>query len=90
MFDFDVHISVHLDNVYVRLKVQLDAHGFICILYLTLVALHVSGAVCTHHQEHKLESTAIVMSNGYCTITITHTYGCTLQFVLLMMGANSM
>jgi hypothetical protein len=26
---FDVHDSVHLGNVYVRLKAQLDAHGFI-------------------------------------------------------------
>jgi hypothetical protein len=53
---FDVHGSVHLGNVYVRLKVQLDAHGFICILYSSLsfffFALHVSGAICTHPQEH--------------------------------------
>jgi hypothetical protein len=26
--EFDVHGSVHLCNEYVRLKVQLDAHGF--------------------------------------------------------------
>jgi hypothetical protein len=45
----------------------------------------VSGAICTHHQEHKLQSTAV----GMRTITITHTYGCTLQFFILMMDANS-
>jgi hypothetical protein len=46
------------------LKVQLDAHGFIFFLYFTLFALHVLGAVCTHHQEHELKSTAIGMCNG--------------------------
>jgi hypothetical protein len=51
---FDIHGSVHLGNVYVRLNVQLDAHVFICILYSCIFALHVSGAICTHPQEHKL------------------------------------
>jgi hypothetical protein len=51
--------------IYIRLKVQLDAHGFVCILYFTIFALHVSGAICTHHQEHKLQSTAIDVCNGY-------------------------
>jgi hypothetical protein len=32
---------------------------FLCILYYTTLALHVSGAICTHPQEHKLQSTAI-------------------------------
>jgi hypothetical protein len=51
---FDVHGSVHLGNVYVQLKVQLDVHGFICILYSSLfLSLHVSGAICTHPQEQK-------------------------------------
>jgi hypothetical protein len=64
-YEFDVNGSVHLGHVYVRLKVQLDVHGFICILYFALFALHVSGAVCTHHQEHTLQSKAISMPNGY-------------------------
>jgi hypothetical protein len=64
-FKFDVHGFVHLGNVYVRLKVQLDPHGFRCNLYFTLFAQHVSSAVCIHHQEHKLQSTAIGMRNGY-------------------------
>jgi hypothetical protein len=60
---FDVHGSVHLGNIYIyiyiyiyiRLQVQRDAHGFfLCILYYTILALHVSSAICTHHQEHKL------------------------------------
>jgi hypothetical protein len=32
IIEFDVRSSVHLGNVYVRLKVQLDAHGFFIIL----------------------------------------------------------
>jgi hypothetical protein len=45
--------------VYVRLKVQLDVHVFICILYSSLfLALHVSGAIFTHPQQHKLQRTA--------------------------------
>jgi hypothetical protein len=42
--EFDVYGSVHLGNVYVRLEVQLDAHEFVCMLYFTQFALHVSGA----------------------------------------------
>jgi hypothetical protein len=62
---FTVHGSVHLGNEYVQLKVQLDVL-FICILYSSLfLALHVSGAICTHPQEHKLQSTTIGICNGY-------------------------
>jgi hypothetical protein len=50
-------------HIHVRLKVQLDAHGFICILYSSVFALHVLGAICTYHQEHNLQSTAIGMRN---------------------------
>jgi hypothetical protein len=62
---FKIHGSVHLGKVYVGLKVQIDAHGFVCILYFTTFVLHVSGAICTHPQEHKLQSTAIGMCNSY-------------------------
>jgi hypothetical protein len=56
---FDVHGSVHLGNVYVQLNVQLDVL-FICILYSSvLLALHVSGAVCTHPQKHELSRPAV-------------------------------
>jgi hypothetical protein len=49
---FYVHGSVHLGNVYVQLNVQLDVL-FGCILYSSLfLALHVSGAICTHPKEH--------------------------------------
>jgi hypothetical protein len=34
-------------------------------LFLYIFALHVSGAICTHHQEHKLQNTAICVCNGY-------------------------
>jgi hypothetical protein len=62
---FYVRGSVHLGNVYVRLEVQLDVLGFVCILYFIIFSVHVLGAICTHHQEHKLQSTAIDMRNGY-------------------------
>jgi hypothetical protein len=52
-------------NVYIRFKVQQDAHEFLCILYFTIFALHVSGAIYTHHQEHKLQSTAVGMRDFY-------------------------
>jgi hypothetical protein len=32
-------------------------------LFLYLFAVHVSGAICTHLQDHKLQSTAIGMCN---------------------------
>jgi hypothetical protein len=44
----------------------------------------------SHWQHGVLASTCSNgLSNFQHTITITRTYGCTLQFVLLMMGANS-
>jgi hypothetical protein len=61
-----------------------DLYVFFISLYF---ALHVSGAVCTHHQEHQLQSTVIGMRNVYGSLV--HTYSCTLQFVLLMMGATT-
>jgi hypothetical protein len=63
--EFNVHGSVHLGNVYIRLNVQRDAHGFVCVLYFSIFALHVSGAICTHQQEHKLQSRAVGMCNFY-------------------------
>jgi hypothetical protein len=64
--EFDVHGSVRIGNVYVQLKVQLDVHVFICVLYSSLfLALHVSGVICTHPQEHKLQLTAIGVCNGF-------------------------
>jgi hypothetical protein len=32
---------------------------FLRIVHYTMLALHVSGAIYTHHQEHKLQSTAV-------------------------------
>jgi hypothetical protein len=63
--EFDIYGSVHHGNVCVQLKVLLDVHTFVCILYFSLfLALHVSGAICTHPQEHKLQRTATGMCNG--------------------------
>jgi hypothetical protein len=38
---------------------------YVYFIPLYYFALHVSGAVCTHPQEHKLQSTAIGVCNGY-------------------------
>jgi hypothetical protein len=63
---FDVHGSVRHGNVYGQLKGQLDIHVFICILYSSLfLALHVSVAICTDPQEHKLQCTATGLCNGF-------------------------
>jgi hypothetical protein len=60
---FDVYGSVHLDNVYVRLNVELNVHGFMYSLFLYIFALYVSGAICTHPREHKLQSRALGVCN---------------------------
>jgi hypothetical protein len=50
----------------VQLKVQLDLHVFVRILYSSLfLALRVSSAICTHPQEHKLQRTVIGVRNGF-------------------------
>jgi hypothetical protein len=43
---------------------------FLCILYYTILALHVSGAIYTHHQEHKLQSTAIGTRDCYGVLEV--------------------
>jgi hypothetical protein len=62
---FQVYGFLYLGNVYVPLEFQLDIYGFICILYSSIFLLYiVSGAICTHPQEHKLQSTAVGVCNG--------------------------
>jgi hypothetical protein len=36
---------------------------YVIIIPLYFLALHVSGAICTHPQEHKLQHTAIGICN---------------------------
>jgi hypothetical protein len=43
---------------------------FLCIHYYTTHALHVSGAICTHHQEHKLQSTAVCTRECYGALEV--------------------
>jgi hypothetical protein len=62
---FNVDGSVHIGNVYIRFIVQRDASGFVCIRYFTVFTLHVSDAVYTHYQEHKLQSTAVDVRDCY-------------------------
>jgi hypothetical protein len=42
----------------------------LCILYYTTFALHVSGAICTHLQEHKLHSTAVGTCDCYGVLEV--------------------
>jgi hypothetical protein len=95
----NINIMKHLyiRNLYVQLKVQqLAVHVFICILYSSLfLALHVSGAICTHPQEHKLQHTAIGVCNGFSMLipwstywlghphlTVLKVWGCPSQYLL--------
>jgi hypothetical protein len=63
--------------VYIRSKSNEMHMEFLCILYFTILALHVSGANCTHHQEHKLQSAAVGTRGCYGNIYkyITKMYG---------------
>jgi hypothetical protein len=63
----------------VRLGVQLDVLRtwiYMYSLFLYIFALRVSGAICTHPQEHKLQSTAIgiVMVIGAQTVEYSYRY----------------
>jgi hypothetical protein len=60
----------------IRIK-EFDVYGFIHLV-TTLTCEGVPAAACSNG-----------LSKFQHTITITRTYSCTLQFVLLMMGANS-
>jgi hypothetical protein len=39
-------------------------HLYVFFIPLYFLALHVSGAICTHPQVHKMQRTAIGMCNG--------------------------
>jgi hypothetical protein len=52
--------------VCVRFKFQLDVHGFICILFSSIYFFSTyfgCYCICTHPQEHKLQSTALGVFN---------------------------
>jgi hypothetical protein len=55
--------------VHIRLKVR-DARGFVCILSVTIFVPRVSGAIYIHHQEHKLQSTAVGMRDCYGVLVV--------------------
>jgi hypothetical protein len=48
---------------------------FLCILYYITRALHVSGAICTHHQEYKLQSTAVGTRDCYGVLEVGQSIG---------------
>jgi mRNA-degrading endonuclease YafQ of YafQ-DinJ toxin-antitoxin module len=48
----------------------LQAVDFLSILYYTILALHVSDAICTHHQEHKLQSTTVGTRDCYVVLEV--------------------
>jgi hypothetical protein len=43
-------------------------------LFLYIFAVHVSGAICTHPQEHKLQSTALGVCNVWKAEVITSAF----------------
>jgi hypothetical protein len=43
---------------------------FLCMLYFTILALHVSGDICAHHQEYKLQSTAVGTRDCYGVLEV--------------------
>jgi hypothetical protein len=47
----------------------------LCILYYTILSLHVLGAICTHHQQHKLQSTAVVTRDCYGVLEVKQSIG---------------
>jgi hypothetical protein len=51
---------------HVRLKSNwMYVHGFMYSFFLYIFTLHVSGAICTQPQKHKLPSTALGVCNDY-------------------------
>ena len=52
MFKFKVLGSVH--RKYIPFDMFPTRFNFIQFIYFCKTALHVSGGICTHHQEHKL------------------------------------
>jgi hypothetical protein len=60
-----ININMSMVQLSIQLRVQQDPHGFVCILYFTISALHVSSATYTHHQEHKQQSTAVRIRDCY-------------------------
>jgi hypothetical protein len=64
--NFDVHGSVHLWQCVCSIESPTRCTWiYIYSLFLSIFALHVSVAICTHPQGHKLQSTAIGVCNGY-------------------------
>jgi hypothetical protein len=59
----------------------MDLYGLFIPLYF---ALHVSGAICTHPQEHKLQRTAIGMCNLWKAEIINSIKQCGVSFFICM------
>jgi hypothetical protein len=62
-----IYISVYIHSI----ESPRDTHGFFMYLYFTKIALDVSGAICTHHREHKLQSTAVSTRDYYGVLEVT-------------------
>jgi hypothetical protein len=77
---------------------------YVFFIPLCFLALHVSGAICTHPQENKVQRTALGVCDGFGVLihwsrywlghprtfnTVRFRLSLNLQFVLLRMGANS-
>jgi hypothetical protein len=55
---------------YIQLKDQRDAHEIFSILYYTVFALHVSGTICTNHQELKQQSAGLGTCDCYGVLEV--------------------
>jgi hypothetical protein len=49
--NYPVPSENYLDSIFF-IQVQLDVFIFFISFFLDNVAVHASGAICTHHQEH--------------------------------------
>ena len=49
---FDVHGSVHRKYTYIRFDIFPTKCNFTQFIYFWKTAIHVSGGIFTHHQEH--------------------------------------
>jgi hypothetical protein len=68
---FDLHGSVHLGNMCIFDCKSDDMHtDLLCIIYYTVLAVRVLGAICIHNQEHKLQSTAVGTCDCYGVLEV--------------------
>jgi hypothetical protein len=68
MFMVPYLLVIYIEYIYSIASPTKWTRIFLWILYYITLALHVSGAICTLHQEHKLQSTAVGTRDCYCVL----------------------